>query len=315
MVQIAERTSILDQEADKILLIERANHLWDRQATFEWDMVDHSSRNWSITSNADSIDAEGIGSLFNSWIWKDDVANDFSVPEPPSTLQQPPYAQELFAYRPDPLVNSPRKKCYQCNMTFEARSGISCVRCSRVSFACTPHMSKHAQAPPDIPALPMCLDNQDFFQKTAKDSLHSLMDETSHQDMQNSSCLGCGVTATWPGSSFCLTCGLTYYPLEDLSEAPDIISSAGGYNNPASEDTVPEESAPLCHRVKLSEVSSWKADKTTVDTELVNVKWVCPLYCDAPPPEFLLSPSHPGDDGDKANTTGTCARNRKNLLV
>ena len=42
MVQIAARAYLLDDQADKIRLIENAHRQWDGQATFEWQWDDRS---------------------------------------------------------------------------------------------------------------------------------------------------------------------------------------------------------------------------------------------------------------------------------
>ena len=135
MVQIAERASILDQDADRTLLIERANHLWDRQATFGWEMVDVFPCDSSPGSDDDSIDEEEDGLGFNSQIRQDDVANDYTELEPPSALQQSPYAQDLFAHQLDRLANPLWTICLMCNMAFMAVLGTLCDRCSRYSAA------------------------------------------------------------------------------------------------------------------------------------------------------------------------------------
>ena len=126
MVQIAERASILDQEADKILLIERADHLWDRQAIFDWQILAVSSCNSSVISEDDSIDEEGNGLGFNSPSREDDVANYYTEVDPPITLQQPFVAQELFACQPAPLLNPSSARCLICK---GALTGSFCLYC------------------------------------------------------------------------------------------------------------------------------------------------------------------------------------------
>ena len=114
MVQIAERASILDHEADKILLIERANHLWDRQAIFDWELVAISSCDSSIFSDDDSIDDEENGSGFNSPRREDDVANYFTEIDPPITPQSPFLTQELFTCQAAPLLDPSSARCIMC---------------------------------------------------------------------------------------------------------------------------------------------------------------------------------------------------------
>lgn len=126
MVQIAERASILDQEADKILLIERANHLWDRQAIFDWEMVAVSSCGSSIVSDDDSIEDEPNDSGFNIPSREDDVANYYTETDPPVTPQLPLFAQDLFACQPAPLFNPLSARCIMCK---GALTGSFCLYC------------------------------------------------------------------------------------------------------------------------------------------------------------------------------------------
>ena len=134
MVQIAERASILDQQADKILLIERANHLWDTQAMFEWDLVDDSSCNSSIVSDHDSIDEEGNGSGFNSPSWEGVAVSDPTEPDPPSTPQRPYDAHDISVYEPDPLLNPSSTMCQLCDGPLNAKSETLCDSCCRYSL-------------------------------------------------------------------------------------------------------------------------------------------------------------------------------------
>ena len=132
MVQIAERASVLDQEADKILLIERANHLWDRQAIFDWEMVAVSSCNSSIVSDDKSIDGEGDGSGIDSPSREDDVANCYTEIDPPITPQQPFWAQELYTCHEGLFLNPSPASCIRCKGPL---TGSFCLYCM---FDCDP---------------------------------------------------------------------------------------------------------------------------------------------------------------------------------
>ena len=146
MVQVAERTSILDQEADKILLIERANHLWDRQAIFDWEMVAVSSYNSSVISDDDSIDDEGNGLDFKSPRWEVDVANYYTETDPPFTPQQPFFATELFACQPAPLLSPASARCIMCKGPLTGSFCLYCMSDSdpRETLFNTSHMTRSA---------------------------------------------------------------------------------------------------------------------------------------------------------------------------
>ena len=320
MVQIAERASILDQGADKILLIERAHRLWDKQAAFEWALGDVSSCNSSIVSDNDSIDEEGNGSGFNSPSWEGIPASDPTKPDPSSTLQWPPYAQELSAYEPDPLLNPSSTTCQLCDRPLNAESETLCDSSGRYSLAYATGKLQHAQVSLNIPVPSIYSVSEadmqlDISQRTAKGSLYSPSDDTSYQNMQHSSCLSCGVTVMWPEASFCLTCVENYDSREKLFDASRTTSSAGDHIEPTSRVAVPKNPGPLIYREEMSDFPLVRADKTTEDSKGHLITRVCPLYCDLPPPEFLLPRSHHRYGGDKANITGTCARKGRNPLV
>ena len=218
MVQIAERASILDREADKILLIERANHLWDRQAIFDWEMVAFSSCS-SIVSDDDSIDEEGNGLAFNSPSREDNIANYYTEIGSQITLKQPFSAQELFACQLAQPSDPSWTKCHSCGVALIAETGTLCDSCSRYFPPCEAGKLHHAQASLTIPApsiysAPQIDDGVDSSQGMAEASFHSLVDNTSYQGTQHSSCLGCD-TAMWPGFSFCFSCSRRSDPPEN----------------------------------------------------------------------------------------------------
>ena len=213
MVQIAERASILDQDADRTLLIERANHLWDRQATFGWEIMDVFPCDSSTGSDDDSIDEVEDGLGFNSQIRQDDVANDHTELEPPSALQQSPYAQELFTYQPDPPPDPSWTKGHSCDMPLNTDVGTLCDSYSRYPPPCETGRLHDAQASLTTPALSIDSASKkdkelNSSQGMSEVSLHSLADDTSYRNKRYSSCLGCGNVDLWPGASFCLSCSL-----------------------------------------------------------------------------------------------------------
>ena len=266
MVQIAERASILDQDADRTLLIERANHLWDRQATFGWEMVDVFPCDSSTGSDDDSIDEEEDGLGFNSQIRQDDLANDYTELEPPSALQQSPYAQDLFAYQLDRLLNPLWTICLMCNMAFNAVLGTLCERCSRYSSAYNTAKLQHAQCMAVSSNYPASeLDREfDSSQTTAEASSHSLADDANYQNTEQPSCPARGDIASWPGASFSLPCTLDSDLPANLFDEAHIASSAEDYIEPPSRVT-----APSYHRgarANLSDAILVRADKTTVES-------------------------------------------------
>ena len=307
MVQIAERTSILDQEANKMLLIERANHLWNRQAMFEWDMVDVSSCNWSGISDRDSIDAEGNGSRFNSPTWEDDGANDFTEPNPTSALQLPPYAEE-FTYLPRQLLNTPSGKCPRC---FKAGSGIFCTRCNLANATCK---LQHAPASPDTlaPTVHSTMDRSVQLRasqmKVDESRYLCLPYHTDGQYMQHSSCLSCGVTAMWPGALFCLECTLQSDPIENLFDASHTTSSAGDYIESPTGVVVAKDFAPLCYRGEMSDLPLVRADKATEDPK----QDLVPRHCSV---HYVLECVYGLHVEGECNATGGCVRKPKNPLV
>ena len=268
MVQIAERASILDQEADKILLIERANHLWDTQAMFEWDLVDVSSCNSSIVSDDDSIGEEGNSSGFNSPSWEGVAVSDPTEPNPPSTLQRPHAALDLLASEPDPLLNYPSTTCQLCDGPLNAKFETLCDSCCRYSLPYATGMLEYEQAPLDIPAPSIYsvseADKQlDVSQRTAKGSLQSPVDDTSFQSVQQTSCLSCGVTTMWLGLSFCLTCMLKYDPRQNLFDAFYTTSSAGDYIEPTSGFAVPKNPGQFCCQMWTPDILSVRRTNKT----------------------------------------------------
>lgn len=234
MVQIAERTSILDQEADKILLIERANRLWDRQAIFEWYMY---SCNSSDISDSDSSDEEGNDSGFESSTWEDDTAKVSTEPDLLNALQQPPYAQQFYGYQPDQILKPSSKTRHWYEVPLSAGPEALSDPYGQDPLIGATDELQHAQASLDgrTPSNYSVseADNQfNVSQRTPKGNLQSPVDDISYRNMQLSSCLSCGATTMWPGSSFCLTCVLNYDPRENLSDASNITSSAGDYIEP-----------------------------------------------------------------------------------
>ena len=314
MVQIAERTSILDQEADKIFLIERANHLWDRKAMFEWYMV---SCNSGDLSDSDSSDEEGNGSGFESSTWEDDIAKVSTEPDPASTLQQLTYAQQFYAYQPDQILN-PSSTSHGYDGPLHAGPEAWSDIYGQDPFVGAMDQLQHAQASLDRPtpsnySVSEANKQFDVSQETAKGGLHNPMDHTSYQNMQHFSCISCHDPVLWPEGSFCLTCINAF-------DSIHTTSSAGGHVEPTPEDAVPKNSAALSHRGNLSDVLKYKVRKARDDYERRNGRMLCPLYCSGWLPPDLLPPRYglpPRDEyeGDKANISDTCARKPKNPLV
>ena len=313
MVQIAERVSILDQEADKILLIERANHLWDRQAVFEWEMVDDSSCNSSIVSDGNSIDKERNGSHSSGPTWECDVSYE---PDLLCTLQESPYAQQLYTYQPDQILN-PSSTSHGYEGPLNAGPEVLSDLYGQDPLVGVTDQLQDAQASLDRPTpsnYSVSETNKQFdvSQETAKGGLHSPMDHTSYQNMQHFSCISCHNPVLWPEGSFCLTCINVY-------DSIHTTSSAGGDVEPTSEDAVPKNSAALSHRGSVSHVLIREVREARDDYERRNGRRLYPLYCDWVPPD-LLPPRYglpPRDEyeGDKANISGTLARKPKNPLV
>ena len=268
MVQIAEKASLLDQEADKNLLIERANQLWDRQAMFEWDMVDESSCNWSTTSDSISSDAEGNGSSFNSLSWEGDVAKVSTEPNLLNTRQQSPYAQGLYAYQPDQTLDT-SSTCHGFDRSLNTGPEASNYPYGQYPLVGATDKLQYAQISldgptPSIYSISEAEKQFDVSQKTPKGSLQSPVHDVSYQNMQHSSCLSCGATTMWPEASFCLNCMLNYNPLEDLYDAFNITSSVGNYIETTSGFSVPRKKFfAACHRGNLSDDLLVKADGTT----------------------------------------------------
>lgn len=199
MVQIAERASILDQEVDKITLIERANHLWDRQAIFDWEMVDISSCDSNTVSDDDSIDEGKDGSAFNSPSREDNAANYYTHIDPQIIPQLHVCAQRSFADQPAELLNPSSTRCVMCYSAINGKSGKLCKRCGRYA-TCKPH---NVPASLDYPAPSIYSASEmenplESSQRSAEVSLHSLVDDISYQDRQDSSCLNCGNIDMWP---------------------------------------------------------------------------------------------------------------------
>ena len=223
MVQIAERTSILDQEADRIRLIERANQLWDRQAMFEWDMVDVSSCNSGIISDGDSIDEERSGSGFNSPLSEDVVTIDLTEPDQPNTRQQPPDAEELFAYQTDPFLNPSSATCLLCVRSLSAESGVLCDYCGQYSLGYATDKLQHAQASVDTPAPSL---HSPFEWKLLEGRFQCLPYDANRQCMQRSRCLICNITAMRPGATFCSNCAyLSACSVADCLELPSGVEA------------------------------------------------------------------------------------------
>ena len=313
MVQIAERTSILDQEADKIFLIERANHLWDRKAIFEWYMVSCNSGN---VSDSDSSDEEGNGSGFESSTWEDDIAKISTEPDPASSLQQLPYAQQFYAYQPDQILN-PSWTSHGYDGPFNVGPEVLSDLYDQDPLVGATNQLQHAQASLDRPtpsshSVSEANKQFDISQETAKGGLHNPMDHTSYQNMQHFSCISCHDPVLWPEGSFCLTC-------INVFDSIHTTSSAGGHVEPTSEDALPKNSAALSHRGNLSDVLLREVRKARDDYELRNGRRLYPLYCDWVPPDLLPPryglPPRDGHEGDEAIISGTCARKPKNPLV
>lgn len=264
MVQIAERASILDQEADKILIIERANHLWDRQAIFDWEMAAISSCNSSIVSDDTSMDEEGDGSGFNSY---------YTETDPQITLQQRSLAQvSPYPCQPTLLLNPSSARCLMCNRALNAGSGTLCEGYGRFSPTYATGKLQNVQASPDIPAPSIYSasdkDKQlDPSQRRAEVSLHGLVDDTSYQDRQHPSCLGCGNTDMWPGASFCLSCKLNSNPFGAPFDVPHTTSSAGSYFQPLSEPEIQDWGPFAPGYTQLAACSSALSQDTAVSTK------------------------------------------------
>lgn len=318
MVQIAERAPILDQEADKILLIERANHLWDRQAVFEWEMVEDSSCNSSIVSDGNSIDEERNGSHFSVPTWEDDVANVSTEPDLLSTLHQSPYAQQLYTCQPYQILN-PSSTSLGYDGPLNAGPEVLSDLYGQDPLVGETDQLQYAQASLDRPtpssySVSEANKQFDVSQETAKGGLHNPMDHTSYQNMQHFSCISCqGVPALWPEGSFCLTCINAF-------DSIHTSSSAGRHVEPTSEDAVPKNAAALSHRGNLSDVLKREVCMARDDYERRNGRRLYPLYCTGYRPSDLLPPRYglpprDGYEGDKANISDTCARKPKNPLV
>ena len=300
MVQIAERASLLDQEADKNLLIERANQLWDRQAMFEWDMVDESSCNWSTTSDSDSSDAEGNGLRFNSLSWEDEVAKVSTEPDLLNTLQQSPYAQQFYAYQPaqqfyacqpDQILN-PSSTRHGYDGSLNAGPQALSYPYNQYPLVGATDKLQYAQTSlngptPSIYSVSEAEKQFDVSQRTPKGSLQSPVDDISYQNMQHSRCLSCGATTMWPGASFCLTCMLNYDLREDLSEAPPITSSAGDNIGHTSRVMVPRKPFETRYCCNFSDVLLVKADKTTGVRKRNSATGRCMVYDSEP-----VAPTH-----------------------
>ena len=308
MVQIAEKASILDEDADRIRLIEDADHQWDRQAMFEWDIVEFNSCKSSSGSIGDPGDEEWNGSGFNIPTWEDFVTNEFIESNPPSALRRVSYTQEAFAYQPDQLLNPSSTTCHWYDGPLNAGPEALNDPWSQDSLAYGTDSLQHAQACLDIPA----------------SSVHAALDRNVQLHASQSKvkdrglylpCLDCGATAMWPDALVCLDCALRSGPIKNLFDASHTTSSAGHYIEPTSEVAVPENTPALCYRDQLSDIQLVGTDKTPEDSKRDFVEWVCPLYCDLLPPEPFLPRSHHQYDGDKADITGTCVRKRKNPLV
>ena len=317
MVQIAERVSILDQEADKILLIERANHLWDRQAAFEWEMVDDTLCNSSIVSDGSSADEERNGSHFSGPTWEDDLAKVSTELDLLSNLEQSPYARLLFACQPAESLN-PSSTGHGNDGPLHAELEVLSDLYGQDPLVGATDELQHAQASLDRPTPSsysvLEADKQfDISQETAKGGLHNPMDHTSYQNMQHFSCISCHDPVLWPEGSFCLTCINAF-------DSIHTTSSAGGHVEPTPEDAVPKNSAALSHRGNLSRGLLWEVCKARDDYERRNGRRLCPLYCsgwlppDLRPPRYGLPPRD-GYEGERAKIQDTCARKPKNPLV
>ena len=304
MVQIAEKASLLNQEADKNFLIERANQLWDRLAIFDWDMADECSCNWSTTSDSDSSDAEGNGSRLNSLSWEGDVAKVSTEPDLLNTLQQSPYAQELYAYQSDQISN-PSSTRHGFDGSLNAGPEASNYPYGQYPLVGATYKLQYAQTSlygptPSIYSVSEAGKQFDVSQRTPQGSLQSPVDDISYQNMERSSCLSCGAITMWPEASFCLNCILSYDPLEDLYDA--------------------SSSAPL-QGTKVSFSSSFFFKKLIFICQLSANAGTChgqephdrswmiePCEC------FKPRSSHPYAR-DKMNMTDSSVRKRKNLLV
>ncbi len=298
MVQIAEKASILDEDADRIRLIEKADHQWDRQARFEWDIVEVNPCKSSSGSIGDPGDGEWNGSGFNSPTWEDLVTNESVELNPPSA----------FAYQPDHLLNPSSTTCHWYDGPLNAGPQALSDPWSRDSLAYATDKIQHEQASLDIPAPSVHPASDRNVQ------LHASQSKVKDRGLYLP-CLNCGVTLMCPEALFCLRCALRSGPIKNLFNPYHTISSAGDYVGPTSGVAVPENTAALCYRAKLSDIQSVRTDKTPKDPKRDSVKWVCPLYCDLLPPEIFLPRSDHPYDGDKADIPGTCVRKQKNPLV
>ena len=233
---------------------------------FEWDMVDDSSCNWSITSDDDSINAERNGSRFNSPSWEDDVAKVSIKPDLLNTLHHSPHAQQFCAYQPDQILDLSSTRYGYDRSLNAGPEALSCPYGEDLLVGVT---DKPQDAQTSLngltPSIYSILEADKQFnisQRTPKGILQSPMDDISFQNMQHSSCLSCGATTMWPEAPFYSNCMLNYNPLEDLYHAFNITSSTGYYIETTSGVAVPRKKfVAACHRGNLSDVLLVKADK------------------------------------------------------
>lgn len=247
---------------------------------FGWNLVEVPLCNSSGFADGDSIVEEGSGPGlgFDSSPWEDVVANDSTKPDPPSTLQQPPYAQELFTYQPDPFLNPSLAECHLCNRSLNAESETLCGSCGRHSLAYATGKLQHTKAylNSTAPSIHSALETNkriDGSQSKAEEGRWQCLPyDTNRQYMQHSWCLNCGNTAMWPGASFCMACILGNDPMGNLLDASLSTGSAGDYIQSPSAVAVPKNFASIYDPMDVSHDRFVRPDKTAEESRQDFVK-------------------------------------------
>ena len=196
MVQIAERAYLLDDQADKIGLIENAHRLWDGQATFEWQWEDRSVSKG--TEDSDSI--SGLNepleqSSSDDAMWNLEYAQENPLDQHPDEMQP-----SLFF----PPI------CFMCRGLLDAEG--HCVPClSHCSYVSSGEETKWPEICSDGTTCGINMTSE--VPLGLPHSNRDLRDFSSYQiydnraaDTEQPRCRWCGDMALFPGDDICFPC-------------------------------------------------------------------------------------------------------------
>ncbi|KAK3174447.1 hypothetical protein OEA41_001693 [Lepraria neglecta] len=199
MVQIAERAYLLDDQVDKIGLIENAHRQWDGQAIFEWQWDDRS-----VSEGArDSDSISGLNEPLEQSS-SDDAMRNLEY------AQENPLDQHSDGIQPSLFFPPIETVCFMCGGLLDAE-GL-CVPClSQCSYVSSGEETKWPEICSERTTSGINLTSEVTLGQPH--SNRDLWDFSSYQiydnraaDTEQSRCHWCGAAAIFPGDDTCFPC-------------------------------------------------------------------------------------------------------------